>query len=167
MPNLEKKISAHNRAKLDATTTATLEQQKTCNCRKQVCPLEGQCLNRNVIYQATVNSIRGEETYIGLTGDTFKSRFNNHTSSFRHRDKMSATELSKYIWELKDANTEFSLSWRIVARAPAYSNATNRCNLCITEKFYIICKPNSCTLNKRNELASACRHANKYLLRNM
>ena len=34
------------------------------------------------------------------------------------------------------------------------------------EKYFIICKPVTCTLNKRNELASACRQANKFLIRN-
>ena len=29
-----------------------------------------------------------------------------------------------------------------------------------------ICKPELCTLNKRNELSSSCRHANKFLLTN-
>ena len=146
MPSLEK-ISAHNKAKPNATATAAFEQLKTCNCRKQVCPQGGQCLTNNVIYQATVNSTRGEETYIGLTGDTFKSRFNNHMASFRNRNKSNFTELSKYISDLKDTNTEFSLSWKTIARTAAYSNAMKRC---ITEKFFILCKPNLCTLNKRN-----------------
>ena len=53
----------------------------------------------------------------------------------------------------------------VIARARPYSNVTKRCNLCITEKFYIICKPGAGTLNKRNELASACRHATKYLIK--
>ena len=167
IPSLEKKISTHNKAKLDATATAASEQLKTCNCRNQVCPLGGQCLTNNVIYQSTVNSTRGEETYISLTGDTFKSRFNNHTASFRNRNKSNPTELSKYIWDLKDTNTEFSLSWKTIARAAAYSNATKHCNLCITEKFFILCKPNLCTLNKRNEFASAWRHPNNFLLRNV
>ena len=62
MPSLEKKISAHNKEKLNATATAASGQLKTCNCRKQVCLLGGQCLTNNVIYQATVNSTRGKET---------------------------------------------------------------------------------------------------------
>ena len=98
MPSLEKKISTHNKAKLNATAIAPSEHLKTCNCRKQVCPLGGQSLTNNVIYQATVNSTRGKETYIGLTGNTFKSRFNNHTASFRNRNKSNSTELSKYIF---------------------------------------------------------------------
>lgn len=32
-------------------------------------------------------------------------------------------------------------------------------------KYYIICHPDLATLNKRSELASGCRHANKFLLK--
>ena len=53
-----------------------------------------------------------------------------------------------------------------MARANSYSNIGKKCNLCIMEKYFIICKPETCTLNKRNELASACRHASKFLIKN-
>ena len=132
---------------------------------KSECPLNGICLTRNVIYQATVASEGKEETYIGLTGDEFKSRYRNHTMSFRKPDKRNATELSKYIWSLKDSNVNHAVKWKIVARASPYSNATKRCNLCLTEKYFIIYNPELCTLNKRNELTSTCRHASKYLLK--
>ena len=46
----------------------------------------GNCLQPSVIYQATV--IRKDnnttETYIGLTENDFKTRYRNHTASFRH-----------------------------------------------------------------------------------
>ena len=35
---------------------------------------------------------------------------------------------------------------------------SKRCNLCLTEKYNIICKPSLCTLNKRTEILSTCRH---------
>ena len=34
-------------------------------------------------------------------------------------------------------------------------------------KFFIICKPEMSTLNSRNELTSCCRHARKFLLKNV
>ena len=43
----------------------------------------------------------------------------------------------------------------------------NRCNLCLWEKYFIICKPELAALNKRNELVSSCRHAKKFLLANI
>ena len=107
-----------------------------------------------MVYQATVESPMGKETYIGLTAYQFKTRFQNHTSSFRNENKRNATELSKHIWSLKETKMDFAVTWKIMARAKPYSNITKRCNLCITEKFLIICKPGAGTLNKRNELAS-------------
>ena len=124
------------------------------------------CQARNIIYQASVKTDRGVETYVGLTGDHFTSRFRNHTASFRDQRKKNATELSKHIWELKNNSTKFTITWKILARASCYSNTTKRCNLCLTEKIFIICRPELCTLNKRNELASTCRHATKFLLTN-
>ena len=164
MPNLEKKISAHNKKLL---TTLPETPDKMCNCRKPAeCPLDGKCLTPNVIYQATVECEGGQETYIGLTENQFKTRYRNHTSSFKNENKRNATELSKHIWDLKDNNKQYKTTWKIIARANPYSNASKICNLCLTEKFFIICKPQLCTLNKRNELASSCRHAAKFLLRN-
>ena len=37
-------------------------------------------------------------------------------------------------------------------KARAYTNATKRCNLCITEKFFILSNPQMATLNKRNAI---------------
>ena len=72
---------------------------------------------------------------------------------------------SKHIWQLKDQKKDFAISWKILAKAKSYSNLTKRCNLCSTEKFYILYKPDMATLNKRNELVSTCRHKRNFLLR--
>ena len=50
--------------------------------------------------------------------------------------------------------------------AAATIDNNKTCNLCLKEKFLIICRPELSTLNKRNELVSSCRHRNKALLRN-
>jgi hypothetical protein len=44
----------------------------------------------------------------------------------------------------------------ILKRAKSYSNASKRCNLCIWEKNFVLCKPDIATLNCRNELVSTC-----------
>jgi len=75
--------------------------------------------------------------------------------------------LSKNIWSLKDQNIKYDIKWRIVKQARSYSNVTKRCNLCLWEKFFILCKLEMSTLNSRNELASCCRHARKFLLKNV
>ena len=120
----------------------------------------GECQTKAVIYQAAVTNKATKEvqTYVGLTENTFKTRYLNHTSSFRTKTKRNATELSKHIWKLKDSNTSYSINWKIIKKSQPYSNKTKRCNLCMSEKFIIICHPELSSLNKRNELISTCRH---------
>ena len=50
------------------------------------------------------------------------------------------TELSKYIWNLKNNNISYSIKWKILKRAKSYNNASKRCNLCICmgEVFYYL-----------------------------
>ena len=118
-----------------------------------------------VVYQATVTTENTTETYIGLTANNFKARYGNHQMSFRHEKRKSETELSKHIWQLKGENKEFKVTWKILAKAKPYTNITKRCDLCNTEKFFLICRTHMATLNKRNELISTCRHRRKFILR--
>ena len=95
MLNLKTKICAHNKSLLKKPIHPFEQIQNTCNCRdKPSCPLK--CASDN-IYQAAVAIERGKETEIRLMGDKFKSRYDNHTASFRDNRKCNATELSKYI----------------------------------------------------------------------
>ena len=50
------------------------------------------------------SNIEDAFTYIGLTGDTFKSRYTAHKSSFTHEKYRTSTALSQKIWELKESN---------------------------------------------------------------
>ena len=77
------------------------------------------------------------------------------------------TELSKYIWKLKDANTSYSLKWSVEKAATPYKYGTRKCDLCLREKVAIIrANPNG-LLNKRTELISKCRHRNKFIIGNV
>ena len=162
-------IQIDDTATATAAAAATIANNKTCNCRqKNTCPLDGNCLQSSVIYQATVTRKDNNttETYIGLTENDFKTRYRNHTASFRHAKHRNSTELSKHIWTLKDNNIEHFISWRILSSHSPYNSSSKRCNLCLKEKFLIICRPELSTLNKRNELVSSCRHRNKALQHN-
>ena len=64
-------------------------------------PFENKCLTKGIIYQATVTSEEGSETYIGLADTDFKSRFKNHKQAFKKQTYSTQTELSMYEWELK------------------------------------------------------------------
>ena len=78
--------------------------------------------------------------------DIKRARFGNHKASFNLEIKRNATELSKPIWNLKENNLNYAITWKILYRAPCYSNKTKRCPLCKAEKFYIICYPKAATL---------------------
>ena len=149
---------------IDNTATAaaaTIDNNKTCNCRqKNTCPLDGNCLQSSVIYQATVTRQDNNttETYMGLAENNFKTRYRSNIASFRHSKHRNSTELSKHIWTLKDMynNIEHFISWHILSSHSPYTRSSKRCNLCLKEKFLIICRPELSTLNKRNELVSSC-----------
>jgi predicted GIY-YIG superfamily endonuclease len=167
MPNVKSIISSHNKKVLSATKPTEQEQtDKKCNCRKKrECPLEGKCLQKNVVYQATVTTETTKETYVGLATD-FKERYRNHKCSLNLEKRKNETELSKYVWKLKEEKKNYSIKWKILKQCQPYSNTTKKCNLCLSEKFIIICKKHLCSLNKRNELASQCKHRNRFTLRN-
>ena len=49
-----------------------------CNCRNPMqCPVKGNCLQSSVLYEARVTTTDSKQTrtYIGVTGDNFKTRY--------------------------------------------------------------------------------------------
>ena len=162
--NLAEIISSHN-IKIYSKTKME-DKSKSCNCRNE-CPLDGNCLEKNIIYQATVREAitKKEETYIGRTATSFKERYNNHKSSFKNRHLINGCELGKHIWKLKDQNIEVeSIKWKILGHSKPFSPVSNVCNLCVKEKYFILYKPELGSLNKRTELTAGCRHKTKQLL---
>ena len=79
--------------------------------------------------------------------------------------------MNKDVKESKSCNCRVkstrTLVWTIAEKVPPYSNISEKCLLCLHEKIEIInyFRPEE-LLNKRSELISKCRHANKFLLRN-
>ena len=142
--------------------------EKTCNCNlNNECPLSGNCLTNNLVYQATVipNEPEAQEhTYIGLTSTTFKIRVGNHKKSFNHVEYQKETSLSIFIWELKDRGVDYSISWKLIDRAKPFSPVSGLCALCTLEKYYIIFKPELATINKKDEINNYCLHKLAVLL---
>ena len=168
MGNIKTIISNHNKAVISKSTRTNNQTKKSCNGRKpNKCPMDGNCNVESVIYQDEVTTETAKEIYIELCDTAFKLRYRNHVSSFRNERYKHATKLSKYIWSLKDKNAKDNIKWRKIKQASSYSNVTKRCNLCLWEKYFIICKPEMASLNKRNELSSCCRHVRKFLLKNV
>ena len=131
------------------------------------CPLENmQCKKESVIYNCSVTAEGKTETYTGLTGGKIKTRISNHTTDFKYTEKENSTTLSKHIHNLKKEGKPYQLKWSLLDRGPVYNPITRKCRLCLLEKFYIIFKTDTSTLNKRSELFNTCRHRTQKLLIN-
>ena len=72
---------------------------------------QGQCLRECMVYEAKVSTENNFKRYYGTCEGEFKSRFYNHSKSFRNRD--NETELPKYIWQLKDESKNHNMCWKI------------------------------------------------------
>ena len=120
-----------------------------------------------IVYQADVRSDTTDEIkfYFGVSETPFKERFKNHKKEFAHKKYWNSTELSKYIWQLKDANITPIVTWNVVAKMFS-DTKVNFCKLCLTEKVFIINALNdNQLLNRKSELINTCRYQNKLLLK--
>ena len=63
----------------------------------------------------------------------------NHTRDFKHVKYQHATELAKYIWQLKNNNFNYSIKWSIPSKVYGYANSFSY-RLCLMEKYWIINK---------------------------
>ena len=168
-PNMKQIISAHNRKVLANSKPPVPEEKKprTCNCPKAKrlageCPLQGKCLDPNVVYLAEVaeTTVDGEvkvEKYVGSTTN-FKTRLANHDKSFTHDRYKHETVLSSHIWECKGRGSTYTVAWKVLDRGQPYNPVTKVCKLCVKEKFYIIRKPHLASLNHRKEIGTHCPH---------
>ena len=105
---------------------------------------------------------KNHKSYIGLTDDEFKTRYNQHKSSFKLLHWKKDTKLSEHIWELKDRNIEHIIQWETIKKAKPYTPEKSVCTLCLEEKFQILTKAPS--LNKRKEIFFHCVQKKKFLL---
>ena len=65
-----------------------------------------------------------------------KSRYNNHSLLLHSKGYKYCTEFSKYIWSLKQSNTEFSFM-RCMKKALPYECCSWKCDLHLAEKVAI------------------------------
>ena len=161
LSNMKTLVKAHNQRILNPATPT-----KPCNCNGE-CPLNKNCQTEAIVYKAIVKTKNDEKIYIGSTETTFKKRFANHKNSFKDPKKRNATELAKYIWDLKDSNTNHKITWNIAAKSTPYRAGTRKCNLCLTEKTHIIKEKSNNLLNSRDELMGGCRHRSKFKMKKM
>ena len=164
LPNLEAIISGTNKKVMNKSFDNNVD--KKCNCRggEKNCPMDGECLEKEIVYKAETKVGDKISSYIGLTASTFKERYRNHVSSFNHSKYEHHTGLSRHIWGLKKENKKFEISWSKVSKAPAYTPINKKCNLCLLEKIMILNADEKTSLNKKTELMNKCPHRRKYLL---
>ena len=158
---MEKIISSANSKILKSEETP----QRSCSCTKNsICPLNGKCLEKNIVYHAKVSQSNNKVTnYIGQTSVEFKKRLAVHKQTFKDKT-VSQTSLSNHIHELQSKKIDYEISWRIVGRGREFSPATNVCTLCDCEKFHILFNPELSDLNKKSEFYSHCMHKKSKLL---
>ena len=165
MKNMKTFIKQHNARVLK---NQEYSEKRSCSCRvKDNCLLDGKYLREYIVYQANAVTNNEYKEYFGTAEGEFKLRHNNHTMSFRHKKRVNDTELSKYLWKLKEENADYNLQWSIKAYASPYKCGTRKCDLCLTEKMIIARSDPRKLLNKRTELVSKCRYTNKFLLSNI
>ena len=100
-----------------------------------------------------------------MTSTTFKEQYRNQNRSFNHKMYSNDTELSKYIWTLKENKQDYDLTWSILKRAASYTGGSKRCNLYLEEKLCILKeKDKQFLLNKKSEIVSTCNHEKKFLV---
>ena len=158
---MESIISSRNSKLLAAPPT----EKRSCSCPKNTpCPLDGQCLLENVVYEATVTQDdQTKNFYTGICSTTFKARLAIHKHSFKNETD-NQTCLSKFIWNLQKNNIGYNVTWKKIDQAEPFSPVSGKCALCIKEKFYIMFRPNSADLNGRSEMLNNCRHKAAKLL---
>ena len=166
MPNMKSLINSHNKGLLKPQPNQ--DPERSCNCiNKDGCPLNNNCLSTSLIYEATVTTNlpnQREKKYIGLTEPTFKKRFSGHKTSFNLERYRHSTTLSTEVWRLKELNGDPKVTWRKIRNARAYNPESNKCFLCLNEKFEIANYPNDNLLNKQTEIIAKCRHRRKFEL---
>ena len=72
--------------------------------------MPGKCATEKLVYRATIETASTTETYVGMTTDQFKDRWSIHDGDFRYPERRGATELSSYIWDLKDQKIPYSIT---------------------------------------------------------
>ena len=98
-----------------------------------------------------------------------------HNTDFRHKrigTSKKGTTLSKYIWTLKDPDDcnvepcpdkiDYEIKWKILARAKGYNPITGLCRLCLKEKYFLLFKPETASLNKNQKFTHRVPIKNLY-----
>ena len=86
-----------------------------------------------------------------------KKRWANHTRSFRDPKLRNVTSIANLVHRLKENNTAYNITWKILKRARSYSGGGANCKLCI-EEAYLILMSRGLLINKHKESLINCLH---------
>ena len=110
-------------------------------------------------------------TYTGLTQNPIKKRIKKHYSDIAKfspddpDEHQSGTRLSRHCGQLSLDGIAYTIEWSILCETGfAFNPITERCKLCLMEKYLIMFNPADATLNLRSEFFSQCRHKERHLL---
>ena len=121
LPNVKQTISNDNHRLLQLhRMKESTQDSKLCNCRqKSSCPLDDKCLTKCVVYKATITKTtsNNQETYIELTENEFKTRFNLHKSSFNLEHKRTSTTLSDHVRKLENKDINFNIKMGVCQKS--------------------------------------------------
>ena len=62
------------------------------------------------------------------------------------------------------AGKEHQISWKIVAKTRVYTARAKYCDVCLSEKMYIMLADTKECLNVRSEILNKCHHKSKFTL---
>ena len=75
------------------------------------------------------------------------------------------SKLSSFVWDKRDKGQNCEIRWSVLRKSSPYRAGSEKCNLCLWEKFMIM-KGDNTLINKRKEFVNKCLHVEKFLLRN-
>ena len=126
--------------------------------------MPGECTRSKVIYHATMHHSNGKSAeYIGSTKPRFKQRYGNHKKSFSHSNYRKETALSTYVWN-QGLNPTPNISWKFLKKCDTYQLGGKTCDLCLSEKMFIIKNLHKGIINKRTDIGNKCPHRRKWTL---
>ena len=84
--------------------------------------------------QSYIYNIKQHLCLLWTSEGQFKTRYNNYIESFRHRECMNETELSKHVWGLEEHDFDSNLSWKAHKEASPY-HCTSKCFKTLRDMF--------------------------------
>ena len=121
-------------------------------------------MNKDIVYKATISTSNTNDTkhYIGMTSSTFISYQIFYTQKIFKRNGTFETHVAP-----KAKQNRFHHKMVNNKKSISYTGGSKRCNLCLEEKLNILKEKDSCLLNKRSEIISACQHKNRFQVKSL